>query len=750
MATVRSYTLKELLSRAEEISRDRRHGYVGISHVFLASLKLQESFTRTWLSYISMSDFVLSTSIYDEMPAWKQGDAKHPVRTKKLEALLSGFAPETAEKEIINWILHEDLNDISIYFLKKDIDTSRYADEDRGKKTVFVDIKDAQSFEHLGRLNDYSRNLTLLAMNGKLHPVIGREEEIQKIRRILLQTKKNSPVLIGDAGVGKTAVVEGFAQYLLNEETNPYLKRMKVLELDLTALMSGTKYIGETEKRVQLILKTVEDDPNVVLFIDEIHRIVGLGRTEGGINDISNMFKPALARGSIKIIGATTFKEYQQSFANDKALERRFETIAVREPDEETAFQMIRDSLSGVFEKHYGMKIEEELIRPAITLVKDYMPLKKLPDSAVSVFDRAFAASMLSGKSKVTMEDVEKAVSEMADISLIQMKSDVKNRFRYMMESLRGVVFGQEQVLEALESSIAPVILRLADRERPLGVFLFLGPTGVGKTFVARKMAEALFGSGEKYLQLDMGSYKNEHDISRLIGSPPGYVGYEEKGELTNFMKANPNAVVMFDEIEKAHPRVFDSLLGLFESGFIKDSHGDMCDGKNILFVMSSNVAVREFKIPGIKTEKAHDQAGNARSDSSVILSAIDKEEKRKLRGSLEEAGFRREFINRVDMIVRFNDINRDALGLIALREINRVRDLLNGKGIDLVIDRDCVEWIVSTAEEEKLGARPIKRLVRDYITKPVSYLVIEEERTKISVRMNEGRGNEALEIRAE
>ena len=276
MAVIRDYTCADLLAKAGEVARERRHGYVGIAHLFLAALKLPDSFTKEWARGASVSDFVLSAELCEQMPVWRLGDPREPVLTAKAAALVERLGPAAGEKSVIGWILGDDLNDASLHLLRRGIDASRYLDPDRGRDAAVVGAGDARSFEHLGRLNDFCRNLTLLAMSGSLHPVIGREAEIQKMRRILLQTMKNAPVLVGEAGVGKTAVVEGFARHLLERESHPVLKRLVVLELNLTALMSGTKYVGEMEKRIQLILRTVEDDPNVVLFIDELHRIVGL------------------------------------------------------------------------------------------------------------------------------------------------------------------------------------------------------------------------------------------------------------------------------------------------------------------------------------------------------------------------------------------------------------------------------------------------------------------------------------------
>ncbi|HOF02139.1 MAG TPA: ATP-dependent Clp protease ATP-binding subunit [Spirochaetota bacterium] len=714
MSQIREYNFSDILNEAEKISLKKNFGYVGVSHLFLAAISdsMPESYTKNWLKNNKQKS-VLIFLIQDIEKNIPKCDSNKNIRTAKLENLIKRYSMETREQIIINNILNEDFNEVVLYFNINNISTDDYINEVRDKRLVFVDKEQAGSMENIA-LSKYARNLTLAAMNNQLEKAICRDEEIKQICRILLQQKKNNPILVGEPGVGKTAVIEGLAQYLLKEDVHPRLKGLKIFELDTIKLMSGTKYSGELEQRVEKILTQMKSDPTIVMFIDEFHKIVGMGRTEGSSNDLVNMFKPDMSRGMIKVIGATTFAEYNQYISNDQALERRIEMVRIKELDEQSTLEVLKRSSNISFKNYHGINIPESFLKESISLAEEYMPLKKMPDSVISILDRTLAEANLKNRKTITIDNILESIADMAGIDQGLMRADPKMKYELIKKSLYDNIFGQNEAIEAICKNLSTMLLKIFDRERPLGVFLFTGPSGTGKTFLAKQLAKAVFGSEENFLQIDMGAMKNENDITSLIGSPPGYVGYEKKGLLTNFIKSHPNSIILFDEVEKADKNIFDILLGLFNDGFIKDNHGDIHDAKNIIFILTSNIQLSGSGVSGIFNSK-----NNLDDDL--------KEKDDKLREELSKKHkFRVELINRVDSVIVFNQLSSEAIKKIIDVEIDKLKERIRKHNVELTINEDLYEYIIKNVETNDLGARPIKRMIKELITYPISSMIMD------------------------
>ena len=625
-------------------------------------------------------------------------------------------------------------------------------------------------------LDKFGRDLTQAAKNGEIDPVIGREKEIQRVIQILSRRTKNNPVLIGEPGVGKTAVAEGLALEIAKGNVPEILKDKRVVSLDLTGMVAGAKYRGDFEERIKAAIDEVKKSKNTILFIDELHTIVGAGAAEGSA-DAANILKPSLARGDFQVIGATTLNEYRKYIEKDAALERRFQPVKVGEPTPEQAVQILK-GLRDSYEAHHKVKITDEAINAAVTLSSRYIADRYLPDKAIDLIDEGASkvrlASLTSpdnvkeledeiadyekekasaineqdferaarlrdeqkelqtklddakkkwqeqqkgNSGEVTAEDIAKIVSEWTGIPVVQLTKEESERLLNMENVLHERVIGQSEAVTAIAKAIRRGRVGLKDPKRPVGSFIFLGPTGVGKTELCKALAEAMFGDENAMLRLDMSEYMEKHTVSKLIGSPPGYVGFEEGGQLTEKVRRKPYSVVLFDEIEKAHPDVFNMLLQILEDGRLTDSQGRTVDFKNTVIIMTSNVGAR------LITEKQSSLGFNSENENAE--ESEKKDIKELVTGELRKV-FRPEFLNRVDDIIVFNKLNKDEIKQIAVKMLKTLENRLDKMNIKISFTDNAVSEIADKGFDENYGARPLRRAIQNEIEDPLSEQMLE------------------------
>ena len=561
-------------------------------------------------------------------------------------------------------------------------------------------------------LDQYSRDLTLLAASGSFDPVIGRDEEIRRSVQILSRRSKNNPVLIGEPGVGKTAVAEGIAAYIAGSDAPDSMAGKRLVALDLPALLAGTKYRGDFEERVKAVLKDVKKAGDVILFIDEMHTMIGAGSAEGAI-DAANILKPALGRGEVQIIGATTPEEYRRHIEKDAALERRFQPVKIAEPSRGDSLKMlgaVRQSL----EKHHGVKISDAALTAAVDLSARYINDRFLPDKAIDLADEAAAHIRVSGGGLVTAEDIAAVVSLWTGIPVANLSADETKRLRNMESILHRRVIGQNEAVTAVSRAIRRGRVGLSDPDRPIGSFLFLGPTGVGKTELCRALAEAVFGESEAMIRLDMSEYMEKHAVSKLIGSPPGYVGYEDGGQLTERVRRKPWSVVLFDEIEKAHEDVWGILLQIMDDGRLTDSAGRVVSFRNTIIVMTSNVGAKSISDGRPRMGFTPDGG-----DEAQFMRARINEELRRT--------FKPEFLNRIDETIVFRRLSRAEIRSIAERMLLTVAERFKSLGMTLSVPDQVVDFLAERGYDEKYGARPLRRAIRSMIEDKAAELMLTD-----------------------
>ena len=561
-------------------------------------------------------------------------------------------------------------------------------------------------------LDQYSRDLTLLAASGSFDPVIGRDEEIRRSVQILSRRSKNNPVLIGEPGVGKTAVAEGIAAYIAGSDAPDSMAGKRLVALDLPALLAGTKYRGDFEERVKAVLKDVKKAGDVILFIDEMHTMIGAGSAEGAI-DAANILKPALGRGEVQIIGATTPEEYRRHIEKDAALERRFQPVKIAEPSRGDSLKMlgaVRQSL----EKHHGVKISDAALTAAVDLSARYINDRFLPDKAIDLADEAAAHIRVSGGGLVTAEDIAGVVSLWTGIPVANLSADETKRLCNMESILHRRVIGQNEAVTAVSRAIRRGRVGLSDPDRPIGSFLFLGPTGVGKTELCRALAEAVFGESEAMIRLDMSEYMEKHAVSKLIGSPPGYVGYEDGGQLTERVRRKPWSVVLFDEIEKAHEDVWGILLQIMDDGRLTDSAGRVVSFRNTIIVMTSNVGAKSISDGRPRMGFTPDGGDEAQ----LMRTRINEELRRT---------FKPEFLNRIDETIVFRRLSRAEIRSIAERMLLTVAERFKALGMTLSVPDQVVDFLAERGYDEKYGARPLRRAIRSMIEDKAAELMLTD-----------------------
>jgi ATP-dependent Clp protease ATP-binding subunit ClpC len=619
----------------------------------------------------------------------------------------------------------------------------------------------------LSTLKAFGRDLTELARNGELDPVIGRQDEIERIIQVLCRRTKNNPVLIGEAGVGKTAIVEGLAQAIISKKVPDILHKKMVFGLDLPLVIAGTKYRGQFEERIRSIIEEIKSSGNVIVFIDELHTIVGAGGAEGAM-DTSNILKPALARGELQCIGATTMDEYRKHIEKDSALERRFQSIMVNPPTVEETIEILK-GLKENYEKHHQVKYIDSALESAVRLSERYINGRFLPDKAIDVMDEAGArtrliqvvpppnisdleknvqllqkqkedaiknqnyenAALYRDKEKrvkekissifseweknkksniieIGVNEITDVVAKLTGIPIRQVEDGENNRLLKMEKELGGIVIGQNNAISIISKALRRARADLKDPKRPIGSFIFLGPTGVGKTLLAKSMAEFMFGDSEAIIQLDMSEYMEKFNVSRLVGSPPGYVGHEEGGQLSEKVRRRPYSVVLFDEIDKAHPDVIHMLLQIIEEGKLTDNVGRVIDFRNTVIIMTSNLGAHKI----IQSKGLGFSSDNKSSEDSKAKERLIEEAKKY---------FKPEFINRVDEVIVFRKLERENLREIVSLEVKKVRERLLNKDLTISLNKKILDFLIDTGCQPEYGARPLRRAIERYLEDPLA-----------------------------
>ena len=578
-------------------------------------------------------------------------------------------------------------------------------------------------------LGAFTSNLNDLARAGAIDPLVGRDDELERVIQILCRRRKNNPLLVGESGVGKTAIAEGLAKRIVDSSVPEVVEDSIVYALDLGALLAGTKYRGDFEKRFKMLLNELKKEPRAILFIDEIHTIIGAGATSGGVMDGSNMLKPLLASGDIRCMGSTTYHEYRGIFDKDRALSRRFQKIDIVEPDVDDTYKILK-GLKARFEDHYELRYTDRALRAAAELSARYITDRFMPDKAIDVIDEAGAAQRILSPTKrkksISAGDVEQVVAKIARIPSTQVTVSDKEALKGLEEKLKMVVFGQDEAIEMLGSAIKLSRAGLKVEEKPIGSFLFAGPTGVGKTEVCRQLAIIM---GVELLRFDMSEYMERHTVSRLIGAPPGYVGFDQGGLLTEAVTKHPHSVILLDEIEKAHPEVFNILLQVMDHGTLTDNNGRQADFRNTVLIMTTNAGAREASRASIGfVEQDHS------TDAMEVLKRM----------------FAPEFRNRLDAIMQFNALPIEVIKTVVDKFLVELQTQLDGKKVQLEVDEAAREWIAREGYDEKMGARPMQRLIQERIKRRLADDILfgELERGGI-VRVTVEDGDLAVEAKA-
>ena len=707
-----SPNLEETLQQALLLAAERGHEFATLEHLLLAATDDPESrpLLKRHCSPLSGLRKELIAFINTELSALVQKtNPRDPRPTLAFQRVLqraavqvqsSGRDVVTAAHVIAAMFSEQD--SFAVYLLEKygltKMDVVTYLT--RSSPISGIEEDDDDYYDDGGEgLEDFCQNLNEKAKEGKIDALIGRADELARMIRVLCRRTKNNPLLIGDPGVGKTMLAEGLAARIVDGKVPALLKNAVVYRLDMGALLAGTRYRGDFEERLKNILDDLQDDPDAILFIDEIHTVIGAGATAGGTMDASNLLKPALTSGELRCIGSTTYKEFRNHLEKDHAFLRRFQKIDIKEPTADETVAILR-GIKGAYEKHHRVVYTAEAVKAAVDLSVRYLHDRKLPDKAIDVLDEAGAVRALQSgrrKKQITASDIEQVVAEMARVPVKTVGADDVEALRSLERDLKLTVFGQNKAIETLVSGVKTARAGLRDPEKPVGSYLFSGPTGVGKTEVARQLAKTL---GVELLRFDMSEYMEKHSVSRLVGAPPGYVGFDQGGLLTDAVDRNPYAVLLLDEIEKAHPDLFNVLLQVMDYGKLTDSNGRKIDFSNIILIMTTNAGAADMAKPAMGFGRA-ERTGE------------DKEAIERL--------FTPEFRNRLDAIVPFERLNREIMGRVADKFVSQLETRLAGRKIELAVNFSAREWLIDKGFDPKNGARPLARVIRENVEKPLA-----------------------------
>ncbi len=580
----------------------------------------------------------------------------------------------------------------------------RGAEEEQGHSGGEAEEGGKKKQQQQDALTAYCINLNEKAQAGKIDPLIGRESEINRTIQVLCRRSKNNPLYVGDPGVGKTAIAEGLAKRIVEGDVPNVLAESTIFALDMGTLLAGTRYRGDFEERLKQVVKELEEFPGAILFIDEIHTVIGAGATSGGAMDASNLLKPALSSGTIRCIGSTTYKEFRQFFEKDRALVRRFQKIDVNEPTVDDAIEIMK-GLKPYFEEFHKVKYTNEAIKAAVELSARYINDRKLPDKAIDVVDETGASQMLLPETKrkktISIKEIESTIATMARIPPKTVSADDEKVLAGLEAELKSVVYGQDRAIEALASSIKLARAGLREPEKPIGAYLFSGPTGVGKTEVARQIASSL---GVELLRFDMSEYMERHTVSRLIGAPPGYVGFDQGGLLTDGIDQHPHCVLLLDEIEKAHPDLFNILLQVMDHGKLTDHNGKQIDFRNVILIMTTNAGAADLAKPAIGF-------GSSKRDSDD-MEAINRM-------------FTPEFRNRLDAVIPFGSLPVPVIHKVVQKFVMQLEAQLSERGVTFDLSQDAIAWLADKGYDERMGARPLARVIQDNIKKPLAEEVL-------------------------
>ncbi|HSG59064.1 MAG TPA: ATP-dependent Clp protease ATP-binding subunit ClpA [Woeseiaceae bacterium] len=714
-----SSELEFCLNEAFQRARDQRHEFMTVEHLLLALLDIPRvhEILKACNSNIPELRRQLTEFIDEQTPLLAEDDDNDVQPTLGFQRVLqravfhvqSSGKKEVTSSNVLVAIFSEKQSQAVYYLNLQDVtrlDIVNYISHgmpqvpDEGASEDDEPPVDGESEKDASALEQFATNLNQLAIDGKIDPLIGREIEIERTVQILCRRRKNNPLYVGDAGVGKTALAEGLARMITEERVPDVLLDAKIYALDMGTLVAGTKYRGDFEKRLKAVIAEVRKDPGAILFIDEIHTVIGAGAASGGVMDASNLIKPVLANGEIRCIGSTTYTEYRGIFEKDHALARRFQKIDVPEPTIDETVEILR-GLKSRFEEHHGVKYDDEALQAAADLSSRHIGDRRLPDKAIDVIDEAGANLRLQPVEergeRVTVEMVENIVAKMARIPSKSVSVSDRDALRTLDRDLKLTIFGQDPAIEALSSAIKMARSGLRDEDRPIGAFLFAGPTGVGKTEVTRQLAHCL---GVELIRFDMSEYMERHTVSRLIGAPPGYVGFDQGGLLTEAVTQHPHAVVLLDEIEKADPEVFNLLLQVMDHGILTDNNGRKADFKNVVLVMTTNAGAQEMSRASIGfTSQDHSTDG---------MEIIRKK-------------FTPEFRNRLDAIIQFSSLDIESVKRVVDKLVVELEAKLDSNNVTLELDDAAREWIAERGYDPKMGARPMARVIQQHIKRPLA-----------------------------
>jgi ATP-dependent Clp protease ATP-binding subunit ClpA len=717
-----SKELEFSLNAAFRAAYDKRHEFITVEHLLLCMLDNQSAaeVLQACAANIELLRKELQEFLHETTPLIPVGVKRDTQPTLGFQRVLqrAAFHVQSAGKREVNGAnilvaIFSEQDSQAVYLLgKQDISRldivnyishgiSKLHDEsDGGPRGASAEGEEGDAGASSNPLEKFTSNLNELAKKGKIDPLIGRKDEVERTIQVLCRRRKNNPLLVGEAGVGKTAIAEGLAKKIVDNEVPHILKDSVIYALDLGALVAGTKYRGDFEKRLKGLLTQLKKEPQSILFIDEIHTIIGAGSASGGVMDASNLIKPMLASGEMRCIGSTTYQEFRGVFEKDRALARRFQKIDIHEPSVDETYQILR-GLKSRFEQHHDVKYSLSALRTAAELSSRYINDRHLPDKAIDVIDEAGACQRLLPVSRrkklIGTLEIEDIVAKIARIPPKTISTNDKDKLKDLEKHLKMLVFGQDEAITALSSAIKLSRAGLREVQKPVGSFLFAGPTGVGKTEVSRQLAKVM---GIELIRFDMSEYMERHTVSRLIGAPPGYVGFDQGGLLTEAVTKMPHAVLLLDEVEKAHPDVFNLLLQVMDHGTLTDNNGRKADFRNIVLIMTTNAGAADVDRQSI--------GFTLQDNSTDAMKAI-------------ERLFAPEFRNRLDGIIQFKPLNMDIIRQVVDKFIFELESQLAEKRVALALEHDAREWLAAHGYDPKMGARPMSRVIQENIKKPLA-----------------------------
>jgi ATP-dependent Clp protease ATP-binding subunit ClpA len=713
--------LEQNLNDAFQLAHGQSHEFVTVEHLLLSLLDnsdaldlLQSTNINTDTLKIDLEEFVGSTT-----PKIEKTDDREIQPTLGFQRVLQRavfHVQSSGKKEVkgsnIIVAIFSEKESHSVFLLEQQgltrLDAVSYLshgkqNDDFSEDAEFQGESETDT-EQSSALSKYTVNLNQQSKDGLIDPLIGRSEEVERVIQILARRSKNNPLLVGESGVGKTAIAEGLAKLIIDRKVPELIEDCCIYSLDMGALLAGTKYRGDFEERLKQVLKELDEDKNAILFIDEIHTIIGAGATSGGVMDASNLLKPSLAKGGLKFVGSTTYKEFRGIFEKDRALSRRFQKVDVSEPSVDETYSILK-GLKSRFEEHHKIRYTDNALKAAAELSSKHINERFLPDKAIDVVDEAGAKQSLLPKSKkkktISETDVEKIVASMARIPVKTVSSSDKVSLEKLEENLKRVIFGQNEAIETLGSTIKLARAGLRTEGKPVGSFLFSGPTGVGKTEVSKQLASIM---GIEFVRFDMSEYMERHTVSRLIGAPPGYVGYDQGGLLTESVTKHPHSVILLDEIEKAHPEVFNILLQVMDHGSLTDNNGRKADFRNAVVIMTTNAGAQDMSRASMGF-----QSQDHSSDASEMIKKT----------------FSPEFRNRLDGIIQFNPLPLEVIKTVVDKFLVELQVQLDEQKVQIEVSDKAREWLVENGYDKNMGARPMQRLIQDTIKKELAEQIL-------------------------